>query len=156
MAQSSILDLLNFHPFTAALTATHRSVLADMAELSDIEQEQTVFGSGERSRFFYLLVSGTAFLELQTAAYTVCIQQLGPGEAFGWSALVDEPYRAFQVRARVACKVVRISGDRLREACDADHSLGAVVYRQLSSLIARRLRAAETRFEEFCARDSET
>jgi CRP-like cAMP-binding protein len=154
MTQTGILDLLNFHPFTAALTAAQRAALAGMAETTEIEQEQTIFGSGERSRFFYLLVSGTAFLELQTPVYTVCIQQLGPGEAFGWSALVDEPYRAFQVRARVPCKVVRISGDRLREACDADDSLGAIVYRQLSSLIARRLRAAETRFEEFCARDT--
>jgi CRP-like cAMP-binding protein len=150
MTQTSVLDELRSHPFTAGMTEPHLEALAGLAELVEIEQDEQIFGSGERSRYFYFLISGTAFLELQTPVYRVSIQELGSGEAFGWSALIDGPYRAFQVRARAACRVIRIAGDRLLRACEADDRLGSVVFRRLAEIIARRLRATELRFAEFC------
>jgi CRP-like cAMP-binding protein len=156
MTQTDILQTLRAHPFTAGLAEPQLTALAGIAELATMEAHQTIFGSGERSKFFYLLISGTAFLEFQTPVFTICIQQLGPGDAFGWSALIDEQYRAFQVRTRADCRVLRISGDRLLEECQQDSALGADVFRRLSGLIAGRLRAAETRFAEFCTRDTES
>jgi CRP-like cAMP-binding protein len=132
------------------MTESQLTDLAGMADIVEIEPDRQIFRSGERSRYFYLLLSGTVFLELQTPVYTVCIQQLDSGEAFGWSALVDEPYRAFQVRARAACRVARIPGDRLLAACRADDHLSSLVFHRLAELIARRLRSAEVRFAEFC------
>lgn len=150
MTQTDLLALLRSHPFTQGTSEPQLVVLGEMAEAVQIEPEQVLFRCGERSRYFYLLLSGTVFLELQTSAYTVCIQQLGSGEALGWSALVDEPYRAFQVRARQACRVVRLPGDRLVRACEADDRLGSLLFRCLAEMIARRLRAAESRFAQFC------
>jgi CRP-like cAMP-binding protein len=132
------------------MTGPQLDALAALAGLEEIAPDQQIFGSGERSRYFYLLLSGTAFLELQTPVYRVTIQELSGGEAFGWSALVEGPYRAFQVRARAACRVIRIPGDRLLAACEADDRLGALVFRRLADIIAGRLRATELRFAEFC------
>jgi CRP-like cAMP-binding protein len=152
MTQTDLLEILRSHPFTEGLTEPQLAILAESAELVEIEPEQKIFGSGERSSHFYFLLSGTAFLEFQTPVYTVCIQQLEAGEVFGWSALVDEPYRAFQVRTRAECRVLRIRGEGLLKACEGDNELGSVVFRRLAEVIARRLRAAETRFAEFCGR----
>jgi CRP-like cAMP-binding protein len=137
------------------LTELQLTALAAIGELACIAQDQVIFGCGERARYFYLLLSGTVSLELQTPVYTVCIQQLDSGQAFGWSALVDEPYRTFQVRARETCSVIRLPGDRLLEACQADDRLGSILFRQLAALVARRLRAAESRFTEFCGKGTE-
>jgi CRP-like cAMP-binding protein len=150
MTQTDMLAVLRSHPFTQGLGESQLEGLAEMAEVVDIEPELPLFGSGERSQYFYLLLSGTVFLELQTAGYTVRIQQLGSGEAFGWSALVDEPYRTFQVRALQAGRAVRLPGDRLVRACEADDRLGSLLFRRLAEMVAQRLRATEVRFAEFC------
>lgn len=150
MTQERIVGLLRLHPFTECLTEPQLVVLADMAEYVRCKEDQPVFVSGERPQHFYLLVSGTAALELKTPVYAVCIQLLGSGEAFGWPSLVDQHYATFQVRARETCDVLRIRGDRLLAACEADNRLGACLFRGLASLIARRLRATESRFADFC------
>jgi CRP-like cAMP-binding protein len=155
MNQTSVLDALRDHPFTAGMGGAQLDALADRAELVEIEADERVFGSGERAKYFYILLSGTAFLELETPVYRVTIQELGSGEAFGWSALVDQPYRAFQVRARAACRVIRIPGDHLLRACEGDDRLGSLVFRRLAEIVARRLRATELRFAEFCGTKSE-
>jgi CRP-like cAMP-binding protein len=134
------------------MTGPQIDVLAAAAELIEFGPDEQIFGSGERSRYFYLLLSGTAFLELQTPVYRVAIQELKDGEAFGWSALIDGPYRAFQVRAGAVCRVIRIPGDRILHACEGDDRLGSLVFRGLAEIVARRLRATERRFEEFCGK----
>jgi CRP-like cAMP-binding protein len=152
MTLASMIETLRSHPFTEGMTESQLKVLSELAELVHFEADRRIFGAGERPRFFYLLLSGTVFLELQTPVYTVCIQQLNQGETFGWSALVDQPFRAFQVRSRDACSVVRLPGDRLLKACEEDERLGLLVFRYLAAMIARRLRAAEARFAEFCGK----
>jgi CRP-like cAMP-binding protein len=134
------------------MTRPQVDALAESAELVEFEPDEQIFGSGERSRYFYFLLSGTAFLEFQTPVYRVAIQELGGGEAFGWSALIEGPYRAFEVRARAACRVIRIRGDRLLRACEVDDRLGSLVFQRLAEIIARRLRATELRFAEFCGK----
>ncbi|MBI4906581.1 MAG: cyclic nucleotide-binding domain-containing protein [Acidobacteria bacterium] len=131
------------------MKAPQLATLSAMAECVGVAPEQVVFGSGERSRYFYLLVSGTMSLELQTPVYTVCIQHLHGGEAFGWSALVDKPYRAFQIRAREASLVIRLRGDRLKKACKRDERLGAAFFPKVAAMVAVRLRATESRLIEF-------
>jgi CRP-like cAMP-binding protein len=155
MTQKSTFEVLRAHPFTRAMTDRQVAALAEIAEPVTLEPDQQIFGSGERSRYFYLLVSGTVSLELQTPVYTVCIHKLEAGEAFGWSALVDQPYRAFQVRAVDRCSVVRLPGDRLLRVCAADDRLGSIVFHQVTEILARRLRAAEVRFAEFCGKKLE-
>ena len=145
-----MLDSLESHPFTQGLTADQLEVLAGLAELVSFEAEQTVFRGGERSDYLYLLLSGTAFLELQTPVYTVCIQVLGRGEAFGWSSVVEQRYAAFQVRARQRCEALRLNGPSLLKACEGDPAIGSIIFRRVAELIATRLRATEARFIEFC------
>ncbi len=155
ITRTGALEMLRSHPFTQGLTKPHLGILAGVAEVASFEQDQQIFGSGDRSEFLYLLVSGMVSLELRTSGYTVRIQQLKAGETFGWSAMVDEPFRAFQVRALDACVVVRLPGGRLMGACEENPRMGLVVIRNLAGMIARRLRATEARFVEFFGAASE-
>ncbi len=149
IGKDRLLELLRSHDFTHNMPAAHLAKIAGFAQLVQINQDELVFSSGQRPRSFYLLLSGTVFLEMHTPTYTICIEQLQGGEAFGWPALVDNPYRAFQVRAQEPCMAVRIRADRLRSACNGDSKLGFHVFRMLASLIARRLRSTELRLAEF-------
>ncbi|MCW5979675.1 MAG: Crp/Fnr family transcriptional regulator [Bryobacteraceae bacterium] len=149
ITRTGALEMLRSHPFTQELTKPQLGILARLAEVVSFEQDQQIFGSGDRSEFLYLLVSGTVSLELRTSGYTVRIQQLEAGETFGWSAMVDEPFRAFQVRALEECVVARLPGRRLMRACEENPRMGLLVFRNLAGMVARRLRATEARFVEF-------
>lgn len=149
IGKDRLLELLRSHNFTRKMPRSHLAAIAGFAQLVHIRQDELVFSSGERPRFFYLLLSGTVFLEIHTPTYTICIERLHAGEAFGWSALVDNPYRAFQIRAQEPCVAVRIRADRLRSACRKNSELGVHVFQMMANLIARRLRATELRMVEF-------
>ena len=141
--------MLSAHPFTAGI---EKSVLVRMAAYAHevtFAPDQVVFGAGERSLHFGLLLSGSACVELSTPFYGMTIQILSAGDAFGWSALLDENSTVFQVRARETTRALCFDGRRLARACARDRRLSAVVYRHLAEVLAKRVRAVELRLEEF-------
>lgn len=91
---------LRDHAFTKGLSDGQVGALALHATEVSFQAEELVLTEGQHSRFFYLITSGSVAVELRTSAYAVCVQALGPGEAFGWSALLPSHNTLFQVRAR--------------------------------------------------------
>ena len=63
--------------------------------------------SGERSKAFHVLMSGSASMEVTGDFCSVCIQALAPGDAFGWSSLLDYQDTLFQVMS-MAAKTIRL------------------------------------------------
>ncbi|HYM09919.1 MAG TPA: cyclic nucleotide-binding domain-containing protein [Bryobacterales bacterium] len=150
MTQEQVLQTLKVHGFTQGMTEAHRSKLATLAEEVCFREDETIFRAGDILPYLYCLVSGSACLEIRTPVYAVCVQALAPGDAFGWSSLVSQHYSLFQVRARESCLALRLDAAGLLAACRDDPSLGLEVFRQLSELIASRLRATELKLAEFC------
>jgi CRP-like cAMP-binding protein len=89
-------------------------------------------------------------IEVGTRSYVVWVQALGPGEAFGWSALLDHHDTLFQVRAREASRALCLDGERLCAVLHADPELAAEVLRRTLKLVAGRLQATEARLGEMC------
>lgn len=145
----ALLETLQGHAFTRGMPPALVKKLAEMAQEVRFEPDQIVFRSGEESRDFYLVASGSLSVELSTPVYVVNIQTLAAGEAFGWSALLKNP-TLFQVRAREQSRVIRLDGERLLHACEKDSRLGCEIYRRLAEVVAHRLRATEVRLLEFC------
>ena len=105
---------------------------------------------GQHSRFFYLIVSGSVAVELRTSAYVVCVQALGPGQVFGWSALLQNHDTLFQVRARETTTALSLDGGTLKAIFQADPLLRAEVLERVLQVVAGRVRATELRFAEMC------
>ncbi len=141
---------LSEHAFVRGLTAKQVESLAAHATLVRFEENEIVLVEGERSSAFFLLVSGSAAIELRTANYAVCVQELGPGSVFGWSALLDEQDTLFQVRARERTMALRIDGQRLKALCRTDPELGTEILRRTLAVVAGRVKATELRFAEMC------
>jgi CRP-like cAMP-binding protein len=124
--------------------------LASLAHEVEFDEDEIVFSAGERSMNFCLLYCGSAAVEIRTPYYGLCVQTLGPGDAFGWSSLLEEHHTVFQVRAREPSNAIFLDGRKLADACKKDPKLGSEVYRRLAQLVARRVRATEDRLAEFC------
>jgi CRP-like cAMP-binding protein len=100
------------------------------------KEDELVLLARQQSKFFYLLLSGSVSIEVGTRSYTLGIQVLGPGEAFGWSALLDHHDTLFQVRAREQSKALCLDGSQLSAALRDDPVLAAELLRRTLKLVA--------------------
>jgi CRP-like cAMP-binding protein len=140
---------LREHQFTANLAEHHLTTLAAAAREVSFAPDQRILLAGQRSTHFYLLLSGSVCVEICNPVYTVCVQVLGPGEAFGWSSFLDHPDTLFQVRAREACTAICWDGLQLSAACRDNPEFGLAVFSRLLELVAGRVKATESALVEF-------
>ena len=145
-----LVQVLKGHPFTKDMPESLVKKLASLARQVEFEEDEIVFRAGERSMNFCLLFCGSAAVEIRTPYYGLVVQTLGPGDAFGWSSLLDEHHTVFQVRARETCSAVYLDGHKLAEACRKDPKLGSEIFRRLAQVVAKRVKATEDRLAEFC------
>ncbi len=142
--------LLEKHAFTRGLTEAQIDRLASLATEVTFRENDVILEEGQRSEYFYLLLSGSVAIELRGARFTACVQALGADDVFGWSALLDHQDTLFQVRAREPTTVLRLSGAALAEAFHSDAKLGSELLHRMLRVVARRVKATEVKFAEMC------
>jgi CRP-like cAMP-binding protein len=143
-------QVLRDHPFTQGLNEAQIENLAAIASEVEFEENEVVLVDGERSTSFFFVLTGSVVVELRTPQYVMAVQPLGPGDVFGWSALLDDQDTLFQVRARESTTALQIDGATLREHCMSDPALGAAFFHRILRVVAGRVRATELRFAEMC------
>ena len=148
--QMTLNEALRNHTFTRGLGDAQIATLASMASEVTFEENQVVLVDGERSRAFFLVLTGSVSVELRTPSYVVSVQALGPGQIFGWSALLEDHETLFQVRARENTTALRLEGADLKAACRQDMLLGTEILERALAVVARRVKATEIRFAEMC------
>ena len=141
---------LRNHAFVAGMTEPQISTLLHLAHEVTFLEDELVLVDGQHSKAFYLLTSGSVAVELRAAHFVVTVQALGPGQAFGWSALLENQDTLFQVRARERTSALRIDSASLQEACRQDPVLAAEILRRTLQVVAGRVKATEIRFAEMC------
>lgn len=146
----TLSQALQQHAFTRGLGEPQIARLAAIACEVHFEENQIALENGQRSRSFYLVTAGSLIVELSAARYSVSVQAVGPGEAFGWSALLDQHDTLFQVRAREKTTALQLDGAALQAACHEDTVLGTEILQRALALVAGRVRATEIRFAEMC------
>jgi CRP-like cAMP-binding protein len=146
----ALRQALGDHAFTRGLTDSQVAALVALASEVAFEENEIILQDGQRSKSFYLLTSGSVAVELRTPRYAVIVQALGPGQAFGWSALLTHQDTLFQVRAREHTTALRLEGEALTALCRADCNLGAEILLRTLQLVAGRVKATELRFAEMC------
>jgi len=138
------------HNFLAGMDEAQIARLTATAKEVDFNENELILSAQERSKYFYLLLSGSVCVEVSAKSFVVCVQALGPGEAFGWSALLDHHDTLFQVRAREHCRALCIDARDLSAILKRDPELAAEVLRRALELAAQRIQATEARLAELC------
>ncbi len=141
---------LSGHTFTQGLSDAQIESLTALSGSVAFEENEVILEAGQRSTSFYLLTEGSVAVELRTPSYAVCVQALGPGQVFGWSALLDDQDTLFQVRARERTSALRLNGAALARLCRTDTKLGAEILSRTLQVVAGRVKATELRFAEMC------
>src|SRR5204863_2802808 len=133
-------SILRDHAFVQGLTAEQIKSLASVATEAVFDENEIILAHREHSSAFYFLISGSVAIELRATRYAVCVQALGPGQVFGWSALLDRQDTLFQVRAREETLALRIEGEKLKALCRADPKLCADLLQRTLNVVASRVR----------------
>ena len=115
-----------------------------MEEISKIMTEETfepgafVFEAGAPARHFYILGEGRVRLYIGTKAeitYTVNT----PGEAFGWTGLVDRPVYVATAECVAPSKVTKIEKEQLSKLFEKDAASGMKFFKRLAGIVVQRL-----------------
>jgi CRP-like cAMP-binding protein len=141
---------LTNHAFMHGLAHRHIARLASLATEVTFTENEVILMDRRQSQYFYLVTSGSVNIELHTPIFTVSVLAVGPGRAFGWSALLEHQETVFQVRAREQTTALRIAGPDLAQACRDDGELGVEIMLRTLRVAAGRIKATEARFAEIC------
>lgn len=150
MGEFTLNEILKEHAFTFGLSDTQINKLGVLAQEVSFDENEVVLVAGQQSKHFYLLLSGSVCVEVGARSYTVWIQALGPGDAFGWSSLLEQHDTLFQVRAREKSTALCLEGEALSGLLRQDSELAAEFLRRILKLVAGRVQATETRLGELC------
>jgi len=97
-----------------------------------------VFKSGAPAKHFYILVDGMVRLFIGTKgeiSYTVNI----PGEAFGWTGLVDRPTYTATAECAAPSKIMKIENESLYKIFEKDTASGMMFFKRLAGAVVQRL-----------------
>ena len=67
------------------------------------------------------------------------LEEIGKGESFGWSGMIEPHTFAASARCLTDCEVLCIKCKRLRELMDSDPNLGYELVQRLARLISSRM-----------------
>jgi CRP-like cAMP-binding protein len=140
MASDELLNALRGLPFSAALSD---AVILQISHASQSVQHAAgthVFREGSEHDLLYLVRSGVVALEINMPGRPPTrILTLGPGDLFGWSALLGTGPMVASAVVLEDLEAVAISGKALRQICDASPEVGYPLMRQLAVALSRRL-----------------
>jgi CRP-like cAMP-binding protein len=150
VGQLTLQQTLRTHAFVRGLPDRHIATLAALATEVTFAENEAILMDRQESQYFYLVTSGSVNIELHTSIFTVSVLAVGPGQAFGWSALLDHQDTVFQVRAREQTSALCLPGPELAQACRNDCDLGVEILFRTLQVVAGRIQATEARFAEIC------
>src|SRR5947209_4357765 len=134
----------------SGMTQSQLLALESLGKKTSFEENELIVVAGERSTMFYLVLTGSASVEVASDFCTIAIQALSAGDIFGWSSLLDHHDTLFQVRAREQCSALCLDGAAVAELCRSDPTLGVKLLQRVLDTVAGRVGGLEARLAEFC------
>jgi CRP-like cAMP-binding protein len=134
------------HPFLDGLAAEQVRVLLPAARPVRFGAGSRIFAEGGPADRFWLLLDGHVQLDtLVPGRGLVVVESLPPMSVLGWSWLF-EPYAwHFGASAIEVTSAVEFDAARVRQACDADPTLGYDLLRRFVRVVVDRLQSTRIR-----------
>ena len=139
------LQLLQGCGLFAGLSDEQLQLLGTFSTRTQVEKGDVIVTEGRPARHLYTIQKGKVGMEMPVpkpnGVHTrpMVVAALGPGDAFGWSALVDPYLLTLSAKAMEQCDLVAVEAEALRETVQRYKDLGFVVLSNLTRLLAQRL-----------------
>ena len=132
--------------------AAHLQPVLSLCQHVTVDKGARIFEQGAPARSLYIVRRGRVALESTlerpdgSITHPTVVASVGPGEAFGWSALVEPHILTLSAKAVERSELVQIDGPGLRDVLSRFRDLGYPVMVNVSNLLAERWRQAREAF----------
>jgi CRP/FNR family cyclic AMP-dependent transcriptional regulator len=139
--------------FLATLSPQVQEKVLSLGELFRYAAGDVILREGCPSLFLYIVETGRVAVEIHVPAKgRRPIMTVGPGDLFGWSALVEPCIETASARALEDTEAWGIKGGAFSDLCREDYTVGYEVYRALAEIICVRLAATRSELLHVFAR----
>jgi len=151
----TVEELKKFSVFEG-LNERELELFVNIAKEETHESDSRIFAEKALAVNLYLLLEGKVEITLKCGnGELIKIDQVEPGEIFGWSAITAPCTFTAAAWTVEKTKLIVVKGERLINLFEINNHLGYRMLKKLSALISRRLRAMESKFvENVCAMKS--
>jgi CRP/FNR family cyclic AMP-dependent transcriptional regulator len=126
--------------------------LAEVAKLATLWTRpagQRVIREGSEAAGLYLLLEGRVQVRMTSRdGHEVVIDELGPGDLFGWSSVLDRSSFKSAIWTLEECSLAVIDGKQMRALFEANNHIGYRVVREIAEIIASRLERLRSRLAD--------
>jgi CRP-like cAMP-binding protein len=127
------------------LTDDERIRLLARAESRSYERNEVILAEGAYNEDVFILIGGTARVEMRAEPGTTTIGHINVGEAFGEMSLLDGSPTLSSVIADTAVEAYVLPLASVADLLEEDPVLASHLYHSLAVMLARRLRDRTTR-----------
>lgn len=123
--------------------------LEEVAKLATVEKRgagMRIIREGTPAGAFYMLKEGKVAVRMSSRdGHEVNVDELGPGDVFGWSAVLDDQTFKADIWALEDCTLVVVDGDKIKKLFDANNHIGYRAVRMIAGIVADRLEKLRAR-----------
>ena len=123
------------------LRGLDRQVVVEIKEImveESYDEGVVLFENGEAALDFYILIKGSVELSIGENGYVTHVVK-NPGDAFGWSSLVDHHVYTATAVCAAPTKLQRIRNQDLVEIFERHPADGVIFYKHVAGVIGTRL-----------------
>jgi len=147
------IDALKQCELFADLNDEELDKIAQICHEKTHEPEEVIFGERDVAEKIYILQKGRVAVQMHLRSDLepngdVTIEEVAPGQIFGWSALVKQRRFTASVRALEKVKVIAIKSADLNALFEENPHVGFVVMKRLADVISSRLRRTRQQLGE--------
>lgn len=134
-------ELIRRFPFFSNFSLDQIVFLAKIAQEKTIQRDHYFNHESEELNTIYLILEGEISLvtKLPQKDREVTIDTFGPGDIFGWSALVPPYTTTAGAKAVIPSRVVAFDARELRKTFDEDYQFGYLMMIKIAQVIRDRL-----------------
>ena len=110
----------------------------DTSTKESLEEGDLLFREGDKASHFYILLKGRVRLNIGGAGQMVYHVDR-PGEAFGWSSLVDREAYSASAQCMVPTKLLIVGREEFQRIVEKDPRSGMIFYKRLAETVGERL-----------------
>lgn len=140
MTKNLLVETLKEMRFLHDIPAEYLEHIADLGQMRDYDELDTIFREGEIAQSIYLVVYGNVSLEMCAPAVGCRrILTVGPGDLLSWSALLEQTRLTATARPLTLTRLVQIDAAKLLNLCERHPDFGYELMRRTALALAKRL-----------------
>lgn len=140
MQTDELLEELRDIHFSAPLSEKVLSMVAAVSQSTHLDAGHYLFREGSTNHNLYLIREGRIALDINVPSFgQTRILTLERGDMVGWSAVIGKGQMVASALALEDSELIALSGEKLLDACEANHEVGYEVMRRMAGALAQRL-----------------